>query len=66
MQVKMTATDKKLQAEYEKREKEYRAEGDLRTLIEAAKICKDPDRHAAVMAKKKLMMADLENIKAEY
>ena len=62
----MTAADKKAKADYAAQEKNWQAEADLRTLIEAAKICKDKERHKAAMAKKKLMMADLENIKAEY
>lgn len=49
----MSAADKK---KYEEREREYRAESDLNTLIEAEKIKKDKDRMAGVMKRKKALM----------
>ena len=43
----------------------YHAESDLRTLIEAAKIHKHPDRHKSAMAKHAEMMAALQSIQAQ-
>ena len=45
-----------------KDEKEYMADSDLRTLIEAEKIKKDKPRYAAAMKKHKEMMAAMEGI----
>ena len=42
--------------------KDYEAESDLRTLIEAVKIKKDKKRHAAAMKKRGEMKADLDKI----
>lgn len=42
-----------------KEENEWRAQDDLRTLLEAKKIQKDPKRMAAVRAVAKQKMADL-------
>lgn len=52
-------------SEMAKQEKEWRADADLRTLIEAEKIKKDKARLAAAMAVKKKMMTDLEKIGGE-
>ena len=51
-------------AEMKKQEETWQAEVDLRCLIEAAKIRKDPERLKRALAKKKDMLADLETIKA--
>lgn len=47
-----------------KEEKDWRAEDDLRTLIEAEKIKKDKARLKAAMAKKREKMKALENLEA--
>jgi len=52
-------------AEMKKMEKDYQAEADLRTLVEAEKIKKDPARKKAAMEKRKAMMANLEKIEAK-
>lgn len=44
-------------------EKEYQAEGDLRTLIEAEKIKRDKNRFSAAMKKRDSMKKDMEKIK---
>lgn len=49
-------------AEMEKQEKEWRADADLRTLIEAEKIKKDKARYAAAMKMHKEQLAALQNI----
>lgn len=47
-------------------DKDYQAECDLRTLIDAEKIKKDKKRHAAAMAAHKKAMADMKAVgKAE-
>lgn len=43
-------------------DKEYMAESDLRTMVEAEKIKRDKPRMAAAMKKHKDMMAAMENI----
>ncbi len=45
-------------------EKEWRAESDVRTLIEAAKICGDKERHKLALNKVSAMRAELDDIKA--
>lgn len=45
-----------------KEDKEYMAESDLRTMIEAEKIKKDKTRYGAAMKKHKEMMAAMEGI----
>lgn len=44
--------------------KDFRAEGDLRTLIEAEKIKADPERLRAAMAKKKELQKALKGMEA--
>jgi hypothetical protein len=46
-------------------DKDWQAECDLRTLIDAEKIKKDKARHSAALKKHAEMMADMENIKKE-
>lgn len=41
----------------------WQAEADVRTLVEAAKICTDADRHKRAKAKATAMRQELENIK---
>lgn len=53
----MTATPK-----MSEQEKEYMAENDLRTMVEAEKIKRDKPRMAAAMKKHKEMMAAMESI----
>lgn len=48
-----------------KQEKEWRADSDLRTLIEAEKIKKDKPRYNAAMKIHKDMMAALEKIEED-
>lgn len=43
-------------------EKDWRAENDLNTLIEAEKIKRDKKRLAAAMKKKREMKQDLQNV----
>ena len=43
-------------------EKEWQAEGDLRTLVDAEKIKKDPARMKAAMAKAKEQKTALESV----
>ncbi len=45
-------------------ERQWRAENDVRTLVEAAKICADKERHEMAMAKVSAMRAELDDIKA--
>jgi hypothetical protein len=45
-------------------EKQWRAESDVRTLVEAAKICADEERHKLAMAKVADMRKELDDIKA--
>lgn len=52
-------------AEMAKQEKQWAAESDLRTLIEANRIKKDKARYAAAMACHKEQMAALASIAAE-
>ncbi len=52
-------------ADMKKQEKEWRAEADLNTLIEAEKIRKDPERKKAAMEKRKAMMANLEKLEGK-
>lgn len=59
---KMSAKEKK---EYEDQEKKWRAESDLRTLVDAEKIKSDPDRLKAAMKMKREQMDALKNIKAD-
>lgn len=56
----MTAKEKK---EYEDQEKKWRAESDLRSLIEAEKIKADPERLKMAMKMKREQMDALKNIK---
>lgn len=49
--------------QYQEQEKQWRAEGDVRTLVEAAKICADPERHKLAKAKADMMRKELEDIK---
>lgn len=49
-------------AEMDKQEKEWRADSDLRTLIEAEKIKKDKARYAAAMKMHKEQLAALQNL----
>lgn len=58
----MNAKEKK---EYEDQEKKWRAESDLRTLVDAEKIKADPDRLKAAMKCKREQMDALKNIKSE-
>lgn len=46
-------------------EKEWQAESDLRTLIDAEKVKKDKSHLDAAMKKQKEMKADLEKIEVE-
>jgi len=46
----------------EKEENDWRAEDDLRTLVAAEKIKRDPKRLKAAMAKKREMKKDLDAI----
>lgn len=55
---KTLAADK----DWEKQEQEWQAENDLRTLIDAEKIKRDPKRLKAAMAKRKEMKKDLDAI----
>lgn len=55
--------EKMSQKEMAEMEKGWQAEADVRTLIEAAKICKDKERHDRAKAKATAMKAELENIK---
>jgi len=48
-----------------KQEKEWRADSDLRTLIEAEKIKKDKPRYTAAMKVHKDMMAAMEKIEED-
>lgn len=52
-------------AEAVKQEKEWKADSDLRTLIEAEKIKKDKPRYAAAMAMRKQQIAALQNIEGK-
>lgn len=58
----MSAKEKK---EYEEQEKKWRAESDLRTLVDAEKIKSDPDRLKSAMKMKREQMDALKNIKAD-
>ena len=58
---KMTAKEKK---EYEDQEKKWRAESDLRSLIEAEKVKADPERLKMAMKMKREQMDALKNIKS--
>lgn len=49
-------------AEMKKQAKEWAADSDLRTLIEAEKIKKDKDRYAAAMKKRDEMVAAMKNV----
>lgn len=49
-------------SEMAKREKEWRAESDLNTLVEAEKIRKDPARIKAVKARKKELEKSLKSV----
>lgn len=49
-------------AEMAKQEKEWAAESDLRTLIEAEKIKKDKPRYAAAMKRRDEMVAAMKNV----
>jgi hypothetical protein len=49
-------------AEVVAQEKEWKADSDLRTLIEAEKIKKDKARLAAAMKMRKEKMADMQNL----
>lgn len=60
----IASTGKMTEAQMKKQEADWRAEADLRTLIEAAKIRKDSGRLKLALEKKKGMLADLETIKA--
>ncbi len=60
----MKKSMKAMMAEEQKREREWRAESDLRLLIDAKKIESDPDRMKAVSEKRDAMLADLEKIAA--
>jgi hypothetical protein len=51
-------------AEIKKWEADMRAQSDLECLIAAAKIRLDPERYKAALGKRKVMLAELENIKA--
>lgn len=55
---KMSAADRK---KHEEQEKEWQAERDLNTLIDAEKIKKDPERMAAAVKRKKAMIAAMKN-----
>ena len=46
-------------------EKQWRAEGDMRTLIEAEKIKKDKTRLGAALKKRDEMLKDMQSIKKE-
>jgi len=46
-----------------KQEQKWQAESDVRTLVEAAKIGKDPDRKRRAIAMQKAMLTELQNIK---
>ena len=48
-----------------KMDKEYQAEGDLSTLIEAKKIKADKPRYAAAMKKRKEKMAMMQSLDME-
>ena len=48
-----------------KMDKEYQAENDLSTLIEAKKIKADKPRHAAAMKKRKEKMAMMQSLDME-
>lgn len=50
-------------ASLSQREKDWQAENDLNTLIEAEKIKKDPARLKAVMARKKELQKALDGVK---
>ena len=52
-------------AEMAKQERDWQAEADVRTLIEAEKIKKDKTRLATAMKKHKEMVADLMKVKEE-
>jgi len=51
--------------EMAKQEKEWRADADLRTMIEAEKIKKDKARYAAAMKMRDEMMKGLEKVGGE-
>ena len=59
MAKKSAAADKPVAA---KADDDWRAEGDLRTLIEAEKIRKDAGRYKAAMAKRAELKKELEAI----
>jgi hypothetical protein len=61
----MKQSEKAMMAEAKKQERIWRAESDLRQLIEARKIESDPDRMKAVVERRDAMLADLEKIKTE-
>ena len=56
------ASEKKFLEEQAKQERKWRAESDLRTLIEAEKIRKDKTRFDPAMEQRQLMLDDLNNI----
>ncbi len=58
----MAKAEDKMEKEEEKREAEYRADSDLRLLIEAEKIKKDKPRYAAAMKMHKEQLDALQNI----
>jgi len=49
----------------EKSEDDWRAEDDLRTLMRAKEIEKDPKRHKAALAKAKAKLTELQSVQAD-
>jgi hypothetical protein len=59
-----TMSEPMTKKQIEAQEKQWRAENDVRTLIEAAKICADAERHKLALAKVADMRKELDDIKS--
>lgn len=59
-----SSTKNSKENKYEAEEKKWKAEADLRTLIDAEKIKGDPDRLKAAMTCKREQMDALKNLKS--